>query len=102
MLVLGVWALADQGSFGLRYWIAVITLPPLIISLAAAWQYRFGKHSGAGAAAAVITWAFCAVYLFTAGTLFFFSALLLTVAWWRGRPRDEVLTAAPTVIASHE
>ncbi|MGO9877522.1 MAG: hypothetical protein ACLPVY_27430 [Acidimicrobiia bacterium] len=69
------------------YWLVMITVPPVALSVAATVQYRLTTHSGAGAAAAAVYWAFLLVWNFQAGVLFFFGALLQTGAWFLTRPQ---------------
>jgi hypothetical protein len=79
------------------YWIVIISVPPIALSLAAAVQYRRTAHTGAGAAAAAVYWAFLLVWFFQAVDLFVIGALLQTAAWLLTRPdakpREDTSTA---------
>ena len=85
-----VWAMlrVDSSTSGYWFvWIATIGIPPIVLSIAAAVQYRWGESTGAGAAAAALYWVFLVVFNVRAIDLFFFGALLQTAAWFISRPR---------------
>jgi hypothetical protein len=69
------------------FWILSIGVPPIVLSLVAAAQYRRGHSTGAGAAAAAVYLVFLLVYNLRAADLFFIGALLQSAAWFRSRPR---------------
>ena len=80
-------------------WIAMIGLPPIVLSIAAAVQYRWGHSTGAGAAAVALYWVFLIVFNVRAADLFFFGALFQTVAWFVSRPRSKRTRPVPTAVA---
>ena len=77
----------DSATIGFVVWLLTITVVPIVMSIAAAIQYRRSAHTGAGAAAAAVYWALFVVLFFHAAELFFFGALLQTAAWFISRPR---------------
>ena len=91
MVVLFGWALSAYGDrqYAVEVWLVTIGLPPTLVSLAAAAQYRWRDHSGAGAAAAVLYWVFAVVLLTRAGGPFIMAGLLQTYAWFVSRPGRE-------------
>lgn len=92
-----VWSISrnsDPGAGWLR-WLISIGLPPIIVSLLAAAQYRWGRSNGAGAAAAVLYWVLSAMFLMGALALYLFGGILQTVAWYVSRPTRRVTEATP-------
>lgn len=69
-----------------RIWLVGVALPPICLSLAAAFQYAHGNHSGAGAAAAVVYWVVIALTLMSALEGLLLGAMLQTTAWFISRP----------------
>jgi hypothetical protein len=90
-----VWAVLSVDSSNSGYWflwIATVGIPPIVLSVAAAAQYRWRDSTGAGAAAAAVYWVVVFnvwVVVFNARLidLFFFGALFQTAAWFISRPR---------------
>lgn len=79
------WA-AISNPWELR-WILSIGWAPIALSIAAAIQYRWRIHSGAGAAAAAVYWVLVVLIFFQAGIAFLIGAVLQTCAWYISRPR---------------
>lgn len=82
-----VWAIVVDPS-SLTRWLVTIGLPPVALSVAAAVQYRRTSHTGAGAAAAALYWAFVFAIYVRGGLVFVPGALLQTTAWFVSRPRS--------------
>ena len=84
-----VWSIAaaDASRSASWYlWIALIGIPPIVFSVAATVQYRWGRSTGAGAVAAALYWVFLITYNVRAVGLYLLGALLQTVAWFTSRP----------------
>ena len=97
-----VWAVlrnSDASSWWL-FWTLSIGVPPIALSLLAAGQYRRGRNTGAGAAAAAVYWVLLIVYNFRAADLFLIGALLQTTAWFHSRPRRSAQVVGEGVIES--
>ena len=68
-----------------RLWLEM-SIPTVALSVAAAIQYRWKEHSGAGAAAAALYWVFVLLGQLSYGTGFVIQAVLQTWAWYISRP----------------
>jgi len=77
----------SNDSASIRAWLVIISLPAVAVSATAAGQYRWGRHTGAGAAAAVLLWVIVLVFNVAAGVEYFPAAVLQTIAWLISRPR---------------
>jgi hypothetical protein len=89
-----VWATLrnSDSTRGWLLWIVAIGLPPIVLSLIAAVQYRRSSSTGAGAAAAAVYWVLLIIYNVRAADLYLLGALLQTAAWFIGRPRHSPTT----------
>jgi hypothetical protein len=84
-----VWAILrnpDHSTSWLR-WVVMIGVPPIVLSVIAAVQYRRGHSTGAGAAAAAVYCVLLLIYNVRAADLYIIGALLQTGAWFVSRPR---------------
>ncbi|HEY3723657.1 MAG TPA: hypothetical protein VGN59_09905 [Acidimicrobiia bacterium] len=80
--------LTDGSPVGI-FWL-IVSIPSIGFSLAAAYQYRNGEYTGAGAAAAAVSWIYVLLGEFEWGSGFFIQAVLQTCAWYISRPGRKV------------
>jgi hypothetical protein len=82
-----VWDGLSREAYGPHLvWLLWIGLPTVAVSAAAAIQYRWKTHSGAGAAGAVVYWVFIVVFSTQEAGAFLIGAILQTCAWYISRP----------------
>jgi hypothetical protein len=84
-----VWDILRDGPHSAIWlrWVLTIGVPPIVLSVIAAVQYRRGQSTGASAAAAALYWILLVMYNVRAADLYVIGALLQTSAWFLSRPQ---------------